>query len=123
MGSVWGGVVSPGWSLAIWVSLRAMQGNAHLFSGAGSGYSLRVSINSVTRVVELVSAGGGVSATCSGATVIPLYQWTLISVTQLNNSASAWAAAPTQLYVNGVLDRSCTSVPYWGSPSRNKASA
>jgi hypothetical protein len=106
------------------LSLRSFEGAAHLLSAGGGGYSLRLSVNPTTRAVELVS-DGAVQQSCKGVAALPLYAWTLVSVTQLNNSAAAWTAAPTLLYVNGVLDKNCSGaaalLPYWGTPTENKA--
>jgi hypothetical protein len=119
------GVVTSGWSASIWVSLRSFAGSAaHLLSAGGNGYSLRLSVDATTRRVELVSDGAE-KQMCVGVQPLPLYAWTLISVTQLNNSASAWKSAPTLLYVNGVLDKICSGpsnlMPYWGNTEESKA--
>jgi hypothetical protein len=102
-------VVSPGWSTAIWIRLQSFEYAAHFFSAAGGGYSLRLSVNPSTSLLELVHNGINLR-TCTGMTKIPLYVWTLIGVTQRNNSATAILNAHTELFVNGISDNNCSTL-------------
>jgi hypothetical protein len=43
-------------------------------------------------------------------TKIPLYVWTLIGVTQRNNSATTVLNAHTELFVNGISDKNCSTL-------------
>jgi len=103
------GVVSPGWSTAIWIRLQSFEYAAHFLSAAGGGYSLRLSVNPSTQMLELVHNGINLR-TCTGNSKIPLYVWTLIGVTQRNNSATAYLNAQTELFVNGISDKNCSTL-------------
>jgi hypothetical protein len=113
----YGSVVSPGWSLGVWVNLRALPSAAHLFSAQQTGGTLRVSVNAATALVEVVDNLGG--RTCTGATPVPLYVWTLVALTQFNTSSEG--ASSTVIYVNGQVDSTCSNMIYWNSPAVTKS--
>ena len=108
--------------MAVWVSVRRFEGAAHLFSALQSGWTLRLSVNPLTRRLEFVDNSYAFASPriCTGNSVLPMVAWTLVGITQTNTSA--WAsAAPTVLYVNGVPDASCANMPYWDSTEETKA--
>jgi len=81
------GRVSPGWSLSVWVKLNAFEaGSAHLFSALQTGWTLRVSVDAATGLLEVVDNNYAYPSplVCRSDTPVPLAIWTLVSVTQWN---------------------------------------
>ncbi len=128
-----GGVVSAGWSLAVWINVRSLSlGSAHVFSALQAGYTLRLSIDASTQRLQLVDSNYAYAAplVCSSVSKVPLYTWSLISITQWNTTADL-SDSLTELYVNGAWDASCSngtataagshSMPYWDSPVNAKS--
>ena len=120
-------MVSPGWTIGVWIALGTTTSNAHLWGSSETTGSLRISVDATTRTLQLVStqyANAG-PIICRSSTQVQSFVWNWLSIVQVNTSSLAGGSpgwnATTLIYLNGALDTTCQIIPYFDNPFSSKS--